>query len=348
MNVIFITGAAGFIGSALCRYLHATKKYHIIGIDKMTYAASEESLSELSNSPHFELVKCDINDSVTITGLLDRYKPLGIIHLAAETHVDRSIDSAKPFIESNIVGTFTLLECARAYMAQNKNFRFHHVSTDEVFGSLGATGYFNEHSNYMPNSPYSASKAASDHLVRAWHKTYGLNIVLTNCTNNYGPYQFPEKLIPLCLRKMCRGEPLPIYGKGDNVRDWLYVEDHAEALAHVYEKGNNGHHYFIGGKAECSNLTLVNKLCALMDELRPGTKPYAHLITFVADRPGHDERYAMDISKIECELGWRPKMSLEDGLRKTAAWYLEHTAWAEMIEQKLYTGERLGLVKHGV
>lgn len=349
MTTIIVTGAAGFIGSAVCRYLRGRKIARVIGVDKMTYAASREALDSLKDDPDFRLVEADIADGRTMMSLLTAEMPDGIMHLAAETHVDRSIDHPGDFLQANIVGTFALLEIVRFYlpiMDEDKrgNFRFLHVSTDEVYGSLGATGSFTEEMAYAPNSPYAASKAASDHLARAWHKTFDLPVVISNCSNNYGPFQFPEKLIPLCVTKALNGEKLPIYGQGLNVRDWLFVEDHAEALYLIFKQGRIGEKYNVGGNAEARNIDLVNELCTILDDLLPDSKhrPHKNLITFVTDRPGHDERYAMDFSKLKNELGWTPRTKLKDGLRQTVAWYLANRSWCDAIRARKYAGERLG------
>lgn len=348
MTTFIVTGAAGFIGSAFCRYLRGNKIARVIGVDKMTYAASREALDGLKSDPDFRLVEADITDNAAMMSLLASEQPDGLLHLAAETHVDRSIDSPGDFLQANIVGTFTLLEMARAYLPtlteeKRKRFRFLHVSTDEVYGTLGATGSFTEETPYAPNSPYAASKAASDHLVRAWCKTFGLPVVISNCSNNYGPFQFPEKLIPLCVMKALNGEKLPIYGKGLNVRDWLFVEDHAEALYLIFSKGRIGEKYNVGGAAEWRNIDLVSEICAILDDLLPESphRPHKNLITFVTDRPGHDERYAMDFSKLKNELGWTPRSTLPEGLRKTVAWYVANRAWCETVSKR-YKGQRLG------
>jgi dTDP-glucose 4,6-dehydratase len=351
MTTILVTGAAGFIGSALCRHLREHKIARVIGVDKMTYAASREALDDLKDDADFRLVEADIADGRAMMNILAAEQPDGIMHLAAETHVDRSIDRPGDFLQANIVGTFALLEMARFYLptlAEDKRdkFRFLHVSTDEVYGSLGASGSFTEDMPYAPNSPYAASKAASDHLARAWCKTFGVPVVISNCSNNYGPFQFPEKLIPLCVTKALQGELLPIYGQGLNVRDWLFVEDHAEALHLIFKQGRVGEKYNVGGGAEWKNIDLVNEICAILDELLPDSphRPHKNLITFVADRPAHDERYAMDFSKLKTELGWVPRTSLHDGLRKTVAWYLGNRAWCDAIRQRKYGGERLGQI----
>ena len=347
---ILVTGGAGFIGSAVVRQFINETDATVINVDKLTYAGNLESVAEVAESPRYRFERVDICDATAVRRLFAEHRPDAVMHLAAESHVDRSIDGPAQFIETNIVGTYTLLEAAREYWnalpaAEKAGFRFHHISTDEVYGSLGADGYFTEETPYQPNSPYSASKAASDHLVRAWHHTYGLPVVTTNCSNNYGPYHFPEKLIPLVIIKAMRGESLPVYGKGDNIRDWLYVEDHARALRLVLEKGRLGETYNIGGHNERTNLHVVQTICALLDELLPQSthRPHARLITFVADRPGHDQRYAIDAGKIERELGWRPQESFESGLRKTVQWYLSHRTWWQRVLDGSYRGERLGL-----
>ncbi|KAA0677450.1 dTDP-glucose 4,6-dehydratase [Azospirillum brasilense] len=348
MKRILVTGGAGFIGSAVVRQLLAETDSFVVNVDKLTYAANLSSLPGAAENPRYAFEKVDICDGDELRRVFAEHRPDAVMHLAAESHVDRSIDGPGEFIQTNVVGTFRLLEAARGYWMglpadERAAFRFHHISTDEVFGTLGDEGFFTETTAYSPNSPYSASKASSDHLVRAWHETYGLPVVLTNCSNNYGPYHFPEKLIPLMILKGLKGEPLPVYGKGDNVRDWLYVEDHARALRLVLEKGVIGESYNIGGYNERTNLDVVRTLCALLDELAPAGAPHDRLITFVADRPGHDKRYAIDASKITRELGWKPEETFETGLRKTVAWYLENRSWWEAILNGSYRGERLGL-----
>ncbi len=334
MKTLFVTGGAGFIGSALVRLLVAETDWRVVNIDKLTYAGNLESLAGLEDDPRHVFRRTDICDRAALEALFAEYRPHGVIHLAAESHVDRSIHGPGDFIATNIEGTYSLLEAGRAWWsglgpADQAAFRLLHVSTDEVFGSLGDAGLFVESSPYQPNSPYSASKAASDHLVRAWHHTYGLPTLITNCSNNYGPCQFPEKLIPLMIHNALSDKPLPIYGKGDNVRDWLYVDDHARALRLVFDTGVPGETYNIGGHNEKTNLEVVDTLCALLDELKPrhDGRSYREQKTSVADRPGHDKRYAIDASKIGRELGWTPRESFESGVRKTVQWYLENPAW---------------------
>lgn len=347
---VLVTGGAGFIGSAVVRFLINEVGAQTINLDVITYAGNLESLESISNSPLYHFSKTNICDRESMTTLFEAEQPDVVMHLAAETHVDRSIDGPATFIETNIAGTYTLLEVVRAYwmnlpLARRNVFRFHHVSTDEVYGSLGVSGLFSETTPYAPNSPYSASKASSDHLVRAWHHTYGLPVVITNCSNNYGPYQFPEKLIPLVILNGFEGKPLPVYGNGQNVRDWLYVEDHARALWSVITKGRVGEVYNVGGQAERTNIEVVESICDLLDEFIPTTSMRRELITYVDDRPGHDARYAMDIAKITRELGWKPQETFESGLRKTVKWYLENQSWWQKIQTNLYAGDRLGLSK---
>ena len=347
---ILVTGGAGFIGSAVCRHLVRSGGYRVINLDKLTYAGNLASLAELEDAPCYRFVQGDIADAGLVRSLLDEERVDIVMHLAAETHVDRSIDGPAEFIETNIVGTFRLLNTALAYWRsldsqRGAGFRFHHISTDEVFGDLPFDrGIFTEESPYDPSSPYSASKAASDHLVRAWHHTYGLPVVLSNCSNNYGPFHFPEKLIPLVILNALEGKALPVYGKGENVRDWLFVDDHARALELIATKGRVGQSYNVGGRAEFSNLDVVETICDLLDEKRPlgeGRSRRA-LITFVQDRPGHDRRYAIDPQKIERELGWTQQESFETGLSKTIDWYLENEWWWRPIRQQRYAGTRLG------
>ncbi len=349
-DCVLVTGGAGFIGSSVIRHLLSNTTSRVINVDKLTYAGNPETIRPFLDNDRYTFEQIDVCDVKAITAAMHKYKPDAVMHLAAESHVDRSIDGPADFIETNIVGTYAMLEAARDWWstlngARKDKFRFHHISTDEVFGSLGATGLFTETTAYAPNSPYSASKASSDHLVRAWHHTFGLPTVVSNCSNNYGPYQFPEKLIPVVLTKALAGEPIPIYGKGDNIRDWLYVDDHADALYTIVAKARPGETYNVGGNAEHTNLDLVKTLCAVLDDRRPRNdgKQYADQITFVADRPGHDMRYAIDASKIKNELGWEPAETLATGLGKTVDWYLENQAWVNSVLDGSYTGERLGV-----
>ncbi len=349
MQTLLVTGGAGFIGSNFVRSALADPDRRIVNLDKLTYAGNLDSLADLASEPRHRFVAGDIGDADLVSRLLHEHAVDAIVHFAAESHVDRSIDGPAAFIETNIVGTFRLLECARDYWAQlpaprKTAFRFLQVSTDEVYGSLGAEGKFTETTAYAPNSPYSASKAAADHLVRAWHHTYGLPVLTTNCSNNYGPYQFPEKLIPLMIAKALVGEPLPIYGDGGNVRDWLYVEDHCQAVLRVLAAGRCGEVYNIGGNSERTNLEVVDTLCDLLDETCPNSphRPHRQLKTFVTDRPGHDRRYAIDASKLERELGWQPQHSFETGLAHTVRWYLQHQDWCARILDGRYQGQRLG------
>ncbi|PHS68207.1 MAG: dTDP-glucose 4,6-dehydratase [Methylophaga sp.] len=347
---LLITGGAGFIGSALIRQLILETDVDVINVDKLTYAGNLESLITVENHPHYHFVQADICDAEAMNAVFDQFKPTAVMHLAAESHVDRSIDGPGEFVQTNLVGTYTLLEAARKYWLNLDDeaaqaFRFHHISTDEVFGSLGETGLFTEETSYQPNSPYSASKAGSDHLVRAWLHTYGLPVLMTNCSNNYGPYQFPEKLLPLMISNALVGKALPIYGKGDNIRDWLYVDDHANALRVVLEQGKVGESYNIGGFNEHTNLDVVHTLCDILDELLPDSPyiPHKNLIEFVADRPGHDQRYAIDATKLEKELGWTPRETFSTGLRKTVEWYLNNREWCEHVLDGSYQQQRLGL-----
>jgi len=349
---IFVTGGAGFIGSAVIRHLINFTSDKVVNIDKLTYAGNLESLASVSDNERYHFEQVDICDASRIDELFIKYRPDAVMHLAAESHVDRSIDGPAAFIETNIIGTYILLEAARKYWltlndAGKTTFRFHHISTDEVYGSLGKEGFFTEESRYEPNSPYSASKASSDHLVRAWHATYGLPIIITNCSNNYGPYQFPEKLIPLMILNAIEGKTLPIYGKGDQIRDWLYVDDHARALYKVVTEGAVGETYNIGGHNEKTNLEVVHTLCSILDELVPnhpgGINKYSELITHVADHPGHDLRYAIDSTKTKQQLGWVPDETFETGIRKTVEWYLANAEWCQHVKDGSYQGERLGL-----
>jgi dTDP-glucose 4,6-dehydratase len=350
-RTILVTGGAGFIGSALCRHLVGRGDTRVVNLDKLTYAGNLASLAEIEASADYRFVRADIGDTGTVSALLAEERPDAIMHLAAESHVDRSIDGPGEFIETNIVGTFRLLQAALGYWQglegeKKDSFRFHHVSTDEVFGDLPFdSGIFTEETPYDPSSPYSASKAASDHLVRAWRHTYGLPIVLSNCSNNYGPYHFPEKLIPLVILNALHERPLPVYGRGENVRDWLYVEDHARALDRIVTDGRVGETYLIGGRAERTNLDVVRTICRLLDARRPraGGEPHEALIEFVTDRPGHDRRYAIDPSRSESELGWSPEESFESGMARTVDWYLAREDWWGPLREKRYSGERLGL-----
>lgn len=348
---ILVTGGAGFIGSAVIRNIIKNTQDEVLNIDKLTYAGNLESLSEIDTDPRYQFAQVDICDSERLTEFFKIFQPDAVMHLAAESHVDRSIDGPAEFITTNIVGTYTLLEVARKYWLQlneekKASFKFHHISTDEVYGDLeGTTDLFTETTSYAPSSPYSASKASSDHLVRAWHRTYGLPTVITNCSNNYGPYHFPEKLIPLVILNALDGKALPIYGKGDQIRDWLYVEDHAKALYKVVTEGKVGETYNIGGHNEKQNIEVVKTICKILDELKPQNnhQPYETLITFVKDRPGHDLRYAIDASKIAKDLGWKPEETFETGIRKTVDWYLNNLEWCRRVQDGSYQRERLGV-----
>lgn len=348
---ILVTGGAGFIGSAVIRNIIKNTQDEVLNIDKLTYAGNRESLSEIDTNPRYHFQQVDICDGEQLTEIFKYFKPDAVMHLAAESHVDRSIDGPAEFITTNIVGTYTLLEVARKYWLQlneekRASFKFHHISTDEVYGDLeGTTDLFTETTSYAPSSPYSASKASSDHLVRAWHRTYGLPTVVTNCSNNYGPYHFPEKLIPLVILNALDGKALPIYGKGDQIRDWLYVEDHAKALYKVVTEGKVGETYNIGGHNEKQNIEVVKTICKILDELKPqdNNQPYETLITFVKDRPGHDLRYAIDASKIAEDLGWKPEETFETGIRKTVEWYLNNLEWCRRVQDGSYQRERLGI-----
>jgi dTDP-glucose 4,6-dehydratase len=341
---LLVTGGAGFIGGAVVR-LAVAQGHEVVNLDALTYAACLESLASVAGSPLYRFEHADIRDRAALDRIFAAHAPDAVLHLAAESHVDRSIDGPGAFIETNVTGTYTLLEAARAWwtaQGRPEGFRFHHVSTDEVFGSLGPVGRFNEATPYDPRSPYAASKAASDHLVRAWGETYGLPVIVTNCSNNYGPYQFPEKLIPVAVLNALQGLPIPIYGAGENVRDWLHVEDHAEALLTVVQHGAPGRTWCIGGMAEARNIDIVRQICALMDEMRPEGAPHDRLVTFVTDRPGHDARYAIDPSRIREDLGWRPSTTLTEGLRRTVRWYLDNPAWWEPLLTRPGVGQRLG------
>ncbi|QJU57636.1 dTDP-glucose 4,6-dehydratase [Sphingomonas sp. AP4-R1] len=346
---ILVTGGAGFIGSALVRHLIRDTAHEVLNVDKLTYAGNLASLEPIANSPRYRFVQGDICDQAAMAAAIAEFRPQVITHLAAESHVDRSIDGPAEFIQTNIVGTFSMLSAALDYWkgldeAEKAVFRFHHISTDEVFGTLADDGYFTEETPYDPHSPYSASKASSDHLVRAWHDTYGLPVIVTNCSNNYGPYHYPEKLIPLVILKALAGETLPVYGKGLNVRDWLFVEDHARALTTVFEKGVIGQSYIIGGRAEKTNIDVVKRICATLDEVRPRAdgKKYEEQIGYVTDRPGHDHRYAIDPSKLERELGWKAQESFDSGIARTVNWYLDNEAWWRPLVEK-DASKRLGL-----
>ena len=348
-STILVTGGAGFIGGNFVLRKIRGEKTEVINLDALTYAGNLDTLDDIEDDPRHSFVLGSIGDSALVDYLLQKHQPSAIVNFAAESHVDRSIDSPEAFIQTNILGTFSLLESARKYWrglegAEKDNFRFLHVSTDEVYGSLGSTGKFTETTAYQPNSPYSASKASSDHLVRAYFHTYGLPVLTTNCSNNYGPFQFPEKLIPLIIHNALAGKPLPIYGNGLNIRDWLYVEDHCAAIARVLEAGTPGEVYNIGGNNEKTNLEVVHTLCDLLDALKPRSdgSSYRNQITFVTDRPGHDARYAIDASKIKNTLGWEPSETFETGLRKTVTWYLEHQDWCQRVMDGSYRGERLG------
>ena len=355
MKTILVTGGAGFIGSALIRFLINETEHRVINVDKLTYAGNLESLLSVSDSERYHFVQSDISNIEIIQQLFTKFQPDLVMHLAAESHVDRSIDGPSEFIQTNIVGTYTLLEVARAYwnkLASEKKaaFRFHHISTDEVYGDLeGTDDLFTETTSYAPSSPYSASKAASDHLVRAWHRTYSLPVIITNCSNNYGPYHFPEKLIPLVILNALEGKPLPVYGNGKQTRDWLFVEDHARALYKVVSEGKVGETYNIGGHNEKQNIEVVQAICSLLEEFVPnkpgGVAAYKDLVTFVTDRPGHDHRYAIDASKIGRELGWKPQETFETGLRKTVQWYLENSEWCQHVQDGSYQRERLGSIQ---
>jgi len=341
---LLVTGGMGFIGSAVVRQA-VREGIEVVNLDALTYAACEANVASVSNAPNHVFVQADIRDRAALDRIFAEHAPDAVMHLAAESHVDRSIDGPGDFVETNVMGSFHLLEAARAHWVKAgrpDDFRFHHVSTDEVFGTLGATGQFTEDTAYDPRSPYSASKAASDHLVRAWHETYGLPVVMTNCSNNYGPFHFPEKLVPVVILNALHGRPIPIYGAGENVRDWLYVEDHADALLTVLRRGELGRSYNIGGENEARNIDLVRTICGLLDEMRPDGAPHDRLIEFVTDRPGHDARYAIDPARMRKELGWRPSVTLEEGLRRTVRWYLDNDSWWRPLLERQGVGQRLG------
>ena len=348
---ILVTGGAGFIGSAFCRFLISKTDSDVVNVDKLTYAGTLTSLEPISENKRYGFVRADICDADRMRSIFDAEQPDAVVHLAAETHVDRSIGGAGVFVATNVGGTLTLLEAARHYIAKKstgsqKTFRFVHVSTDEVYGSLGPKGQFREDTAYDPSSPYSASKAGADHLVMAWHRTYGLPVIISNCSNNYGPYQFPEKLIPLTILNALEGKKLPVYGNGSNVRDWLYVDDHARAIDLILRRGVPGHKYNVGSRNEHTNLHIVKTICAVLDRIKPIRHPYADLITFVQDRPGHDLRYAINASKLERELGWKAEETFETGLEKTIAWYLANEPWWRPLRDRVYSGERLGAPSH--
>ena len=344
---LLVTGGAGFIGSAVVR-LAVARGHEVVNLDALTYAACLDNVASVAGSNLYSFEHADIRDRPALDRIFALHAPDAVLHLAAESHVDRSIDAPADFIDTNITGTFNLLEAARAHWTRTgkpASFRFHHISTDEVFGTLGPTGQFTEDTPYAPNSPYSASKAASDHLVRAWAETYGLPVLMTNCSNNYGPFHFPEKLIPVVILNALAGQPIPVYGQGENIRDWLYVEDHADALLTVLTRGTPGRSYNIGGENEARNIDLVHKICALLDEMRPAKARHASLITHVPDRPGHDARYAIDPGRLRTELGWRPSVTLDQGLRKTVRWYLDNAAWWQPLQARHGVGQRLGALK---
>jgi dTDP-glucose 4,6-dehydratase len=346
---VLVTGGAGFIGSAVCRHFILDLGHTVANVDKLTYAGNLASLAPVAAKPLYSFEKHDICDGDAVNALFAKYQPDAVVHLAAESHVDRSISGSDVFVKTNVLGTFTMLEAARRYVASARkgsdDFRFVHVSTDEVYGSLGDDGLFTETTPYDPSSPYSATKAASDHLAKAWQRTYGLPVIVSNCSNNYGPYHFPEKLIPLVILNALERKPLPVYGDGSNIRDWLFVEDHARALGVILKKGRPGHTYNVGGRNERTNIEVVRQICSWMDRLRPADTSCHELISFVADRPGHDQRYAIDATKLETDLGWRARETFETGIEKTVRWYLDRSDWWKPLRDKVYSGERLGLVK---
>ena len=344
---VLVTGGAGFIGSAVCRHFILNLGHEVVVLDKLTYAGNLNSLALVASDARYAFEQLDICDAFGLKTIFSKYRPDAVVHLAAESHVDRSISGSTVFVQTNVVGTFALLEASRAYLDENKQlskeaFRFIHVSTDEVYGSLGETGMFTETTPYDPSSPYSATKAASDHIARAWHRTYGLPVIVSNCSNNYGPYQFPEKLIPLTVLNALDSKPLPVYGNGSNVRDWLYVDDHARALGLILQKGSPGETYNVGGRNERRNIDVVKQICECLDELRSSSGRHDRFISYVTDRPGHDQRYAIDASKLEDDLGWRATETFETGIKKTVRWYIERSDWWNPLREK-YRGERLGL-----
>jgi dTDP-glucose 4,6-dehydratase len=344
---VLVTGGAGFIGSAVCRHFILNLGHEVVVLDKLTYAGNLNSLALVASDARYAFEQLDICDAVGLRTIFSKYRPDAVVHLAAESHVDRSISGSTVFVQTNVVGTFALLEACRAYLDENTQlskeaFRFIHVSTDEVYGSLGETGMFTETTPYDPSSPYSATKAASDHIARAWHRTYGLPVIVSNCSNNYGPYQFPEKLIPLTVLNALDSKPLPVYGNGSNVRDWLYVDDHARALGLILQKGSPGETYNVGGRNERRNIDVVKQICQCLDELRSSSGQHDRFISYVTDRPGHDQRYAIDASKLETDLGWRATETFETGIKKTVRWYIERPDWWKPLREK-YRGERLGL-----
>jgi dTDP-glucose 4,6-dehydratase len=347
MRRVLVTGGAGFIGSAVSRHFVLDLGYDVVVVDKLTYAGNLASLAPIANNPRFSFEKLDICDATAMKAVFEKYRPNAIVHLAAESHVDRSITGSDVFMLTNVMGTFTLLETMRRYLdasgASNSDLRFLHVSTDEVYGSLGPNGHFSETTPYDPSSPYSASKAASDHIAKSWHRTYGLPVIVSNCSNNYGPYQFPEKLIPLMILNALHGEPLPVYGNGQNIRDWLFVDDHARALGIILDKGKLGETYNVGGRNERQNIDVVQQICCCLDEIRGQSLQHDRLITYVPDRPGHDLRYAIDASKLEETLGWRAQETFETGIKQTVKWYLDRSDWWKPLREKVYRGERLGL-----
>jgi dTDP-glucose 4,6-dehydratase len=343
---VVVTGGAGFIGSAVCRHFVLDLGHEVVTLDKLTYAGNLASLEPIASNPQYKFERIDICDRVAVRNAFSKYQPDAVVHLAAESHVDRSISGSDVFVQTNVVGTYVLLEAVREYLKANEHlrsaFRFVHVSTDEVYGSLTEIGLFSEQSPYNPSSPYSATKAASDHIAKAWHHTYGIPVIVSNCSNNYGPYQFPEKLIPLMVLNALEKAPLPVYGTGSNIRDWLYVDDHARALGLILKSGLPGQTYNVGGRNERRNIDVVQQICSCMDETRGSNSRHDRLITFVADRPGHDQRYAIDASKLENDLGWRAQETFETGIKKTVRWYLERSDWWKPLRETVYRGERLG------